>query len=153
MPAVSLGGRTAATAATANHTLAELWNPHATKRLSVFEIGMFKAAAGTAADSLRVRRTSARGTAGSTLTPGIENNLERGAAPQSGALLDVAAFTVQPTLETGILAAFVAAAVAGSGIILPTPRGIEIPPGTGLALVHLEATAWPASDVWFGWTE
>ena len=42
-----------------------------------------------------------------------------------------------------------AANVIGSGVVFPFPRGITIPPGQGLAVVTNQATAWPASDVYF----
>ena len=145
-------GRTVATAATAGHAIAALWNPHTTKRIVVLEIGLFKTAVGTAADAIEVRRTTARGTPGSTVTPLIQQADERDIAPGSGALLDLAAFTVQPTLETVGLFGWVAAAVAGSGVVYPT-GGIVIPPAAGIAIVQVAATAWPASEVHFRWQD
>lgn len=146
-------GRTAATATTANHVIAALWNPHATERITVTEIGLFKTAAGAAGDAVILQRTTTRGTPGSTITPAIQQGYERDVAPSSGALLDLAAFSAQPTLETGGLRGFVAAAVAASGIVFPLPRGLVIPPGAGLALVQIAATAWPASEVYFEWED
>lgn len=145
-------GRTAATAATAAHAIAAIWNAHATKRICVLEFGIFKTGAGTAADAIELRRTTTRGTAGSTVTPAIAQADDRDVAPPSGPTLDLAAFTVQPTLEAGGLFGWTAAAVAASGIVYPT-GGIVIPPGAGLAIVQVAATAWPVSDVSFRWTE
>lgn len=147
-------GRNAATAATAEHTIAELWNPHSTQRIKVISVSMFKTTAGTAADAWRTKRTTARGTAGSTVTPDIDNHSERAAAPVSGALLDLAAFSVQPTLDASELGpAWVAAAFAAAGAVFAIPGGIVIPPGTGLALVQVAATIWPVSEVEFVWLE
>ena len=147
-------GRTAATAATADHALCALWNPHATQRVKIVQFGVFKSAAGTAGDAIRLRRITARGTAGSTVTPGIAQHSTRGVAPVSGVLLDLAAYSVQPTLDTldsGL--PWVAAAVAGAGVIYPIPNGIEIGPGAGLSIIQVAATAWPISDVAFVWLE
>jgi len=151
--AYSVRGRTVATAATQDHGVATLWNPHATTRLVVYEVGLCATAAPAAAASFYLRRASARGTAGSTVTPGIQHNFARGIAPPSGALLDLATYTGQPTFETGGFMGWVLAAVAASGIIVPIPRGIEVPPGAGLSIVTAAAVAVPASEVWFGWQE
>lgn len=149
MNAYAVRGRTAATAATANHAIATLWNPHSTKRVKVTEISIFKTAVGTAADALVLQRITARGTAGSTVTPDIDNSYEADVAPPSGPLLDLAAFTGQPTLATPPLKGFVAAAVAASGIVFPLPRELVIPPGTGLAIIQIAATIWPVSEIAF----
>lgn len=38
-------------------------------------------------------------------------------------------------------------AVTASGVIIPYPRGLEVPPGTGLGLVNRAAIAFPAAEV------
>lgn len=149
----SVRGRTVATAATANHSVATLWNPHATARLVVYEFGLCAAAAPAAGASFYLRRATARGTPGSTVTPGIQHSLARAIAPPSGALLDLATYSAQPTFEADGFLGWVLAAVAASGIIVPIPRGIEVPPGAGLSIVTAAAIAVPASEVWFGWQE
>jgi hypothetical protein len=151
----SIRGRSAATAATADHTIAQLWNPHSTQRIKVISISCYKqGAAGAAGDAWRLERTSTTGTAGSTVTPDIDAHSIRGAAPVSGVLLYLAAFTVQPTKDaTDIGIGWVAPAVQGAGITMPLAGGIEIPPGAGLALVQVAATAWPASEITFTWLE
>jgi hypothetical protein len=154
MAVFSVRGQSAATAATANHAIGALWNVGtSSKRIRVIETGLFKTAAGTAADSLVLQRITARGTAGSTITPDADNAWTADTAPGSGALLDLAAYSAQPTLATPPLWGWAAAAVAASGVIWPTPRGIELPSGTGLALIQIKATAWPASEVYFVWEE
>lgn len=147
-------GANAATAATADHAICAMWNPHATQRVKILQWSLFKAAAGAAGDRIRLRRITARGTAGSTVTPGISNHSERGAAPVSGVLLDLSAYSVQPTLDTidmGI--GWDAAAVAGAGLVYPIPGGIVLPPGAGLAIIQVVATAWPVSEISFSWLE
>lgn len=153
MSVYSARGFTAATAATANHVLANLWNPDSAKRIKVLEIGCFKAGAGAANDSVYVTRCTTIGTPGSTVTPDADNAWVGDDPPSSAATVGLAAFTVQPTLATPQLWGWVAAAVAASGFIWPTPRGIEIPPGTGLAIAQRAATAWPTSEVYFVWEE
>jgi len=152
----SVRGRSAATAATADHAICALWNPSTTQRIKVIAFSVFKqGGAGAAGDSFRGRRITARGTPGSTVTPGIAQHSTRGVAPPSGVLLDLAAYSVQPTLDgtVDLAIGWVAPAVQGAGIVYPIPGGIEIPPGTGLALIQVAATAWPASEITFSWLE
>ena len=150
----SVRGRTAATAATADHACATLWNPHSTHRIRVVQISLCASAAPSAGCTLKLRRATARGTAGSTVTPGVMHHSLRAIAPPSGAVLDLAAYTTQPTFETGDLGlGWVLAAVAAAGVIYPIPNGIEIPPGAGLSITTGAAIAIPASDVTFFWLE
>lgn len=147
-------GRTVATAATADHGVAALWNPHATQRIKVVQCALVASAAPSAGATIKLRRMTARGTGGSTVTPGIQHHSTRAVAPPSGVLLDLAAYTVQPTFDTGDLGlGWILAAVAASGVVYPIPGGIEIPPGAGLAIVTGAAIAIPASDVTFVWYE
>jgi len=141
-------GRTVATAATIDHAIFSIWNPHATQRIKLIQWSIFKEGVGTAADGVRFRRISARGTAGSTVTPTIEHHSERAIAPPSGFLLDLAAFSAQPTLIAGELGiGWVAAAIAAGGGVFAIPGGIIIGPGTGLACLQTKATIWPISEV------
>ena len=146
-----ISGTTAASAATDAHAIAQIWNPHTTKRIYVLEVKLVAFAAPGAAAGFLMRRTSARGTGnGSSITSAIGHSLENpGTASQSGFALDLAAFSGQPTLVAGDLDAWVYAAVAASGVVLPYPEGIEIGPGSGLALVNRAAIAFPTSEVSF----
>lgn len=147
-------GRTAATSTTADHAIAQLWNPHGSQRIKVISFTVFKTAAGAAGDAFRLKRSTARGTAGTTVTPDIDNHSERAVAPVSGALLDLANFSAQPTLDASELGPdFVTAAFAAAGIVYAIPGGIVIPFGTGLVLAQVAATAWPISGVSFTWLE
>lgn len=143
-------GRTGATVATINHCIAAIWNPHATARVEITEISLFKTTVGTAADALYLQRITARGTPGSTQTPVIGNADERDIAAPAGVLLDLAAYSVQPTADgtvgTAAMWGWVAAAVAGSGFIYPT-GGITLPPAAGLGIFQAQGTIWPVSDV------
>jgi hypothetical protein len=142
-------GFTAATAATADHCIFEIWNPAAARAIIVWELGIFKAGAGAANDSIYLRRSSARGTAGSTVTPALGNSSDNRAAPATAFVVDLAAFTVQPTLVAlPAMWGWVAPAVAGAGITYPIPRGIQVPGGTGLCVCQRAATAWPTSEVY-----
>jgi len=149
----SVRGFTAATAATADHAIAQLWNPDTLKRIKMLELGLFKAGAGTANDSVYLVRTTAEGTVGSTVTPDADNSWDGDDTTASAARLGLAAFSVQPTKATPNLWGWVASVVAGSGVIWPTPRGIWIPPGTGLAIAQRAATIWPISEVYFVFEE
>lgn len=104
--------------------------------------------------AFRLKRSTARGTPGSTVTPDIDNHGERAAAPVSGALLDLSAFTVQPTLDASELGPeFQAAAAAASAFMYDIPGGIVIPPGTGLVIAQIVAIAYVASTIHFCWFE
>ena len=141
-----VNGKTAITAATIDHAITQLWNPSAGRRLTVWEIHVFKQAAG-AADEPVLRRSTARGTAGSSIVPTAVNQGKRDIAPPSGAIVDLAAFTAQPTLEALGLAGGVAPAAVGSGFIWTFPDGLMIPAGNGLVLTTGIALAFPVSRV------
>lgn len=152
MARYSVGGRSVATAATANHCAAQLWNPHATKAIKVVGIRISKTAA--TIDNHTMRRTTARGTPGSTVTPDVTNHLQRQYAPGSGAVLDLAAFTVQPTLEGIELTRDNLPATIGSGFVwsfLDSP--LEVGPGKGLAVCTPVAVILQPSDFTFIWDE
>lgn len=148
-------GKTAATVGTIDHAIAQLWNPSSVRRMWVKEIHVFKQGAAGAADEPLVRRTTARGTAGSTVTPTIRNDFENDLASPAGALLDLAAFTVQPTSTAGegIAGLVTAAAVSAGWMWVFSEPGIVVPGGSGLALCLGIALAFPASRVTYIWSE
>jgi hypothetical protein len=151
----SVRGRSAATAATADHAVWGFWNPHATQRIKLIAFSMFAQSAAPAAGwSGRLRRITARGTAGSTVTPGISNHSTRGVAPVSGVLLDLAAYSVQPTLDTvDAVLGYTFAAAQGSGLVYPIPGGLEIGPGAGIAFIQVPATAGATFEISVSWLE
>lgn len=153
----SVRGRNAATAATADHAVWGFWNPHSTQRIKLIAVSMFAQSAAPAAGwSVRLRRTTGRGTAGSTVTPNISNHSIRGVAPVSGVLLDLAAYSAQPTLEASavdFVFGYTFAAVQGSGLVYPIPGGIEIGPGAGIACIQVPATAAVQFEISVSWLE
>jgi hypothetical protein len=147
----SVRGVSVATAATIDHAIAQIWNPSATKRIEVVEFAYFALTAPAASSGYYLRRSTARGTAGSTATPGLENSYARDAVPDSGFLLDLAVFTVQPTLAAapGMGPGFGLSPVSGSGLFYPIPGiFLTIPPGTGLVLCNRAAAITPAGEIW-----
>lgn len=151
-----IGGRSVVTAATIDHAVAGCWNPHATK--SVFVKTVELVSSGATAVSLALRRASARGTAGSSITAAREHDEMYGAAPQSGLILDLAAYTVQPTLlgttAANSLARWNFSSVVGAGVMWEFREpGINVPPGAGLVIITATAVAFPASDINIRWDD
>ena len=141
-------GVTVATAGTIDHAAFSIWNPSATKRIELLEFGIFCVTAPVATAGLYMRRITARGTAGSTATPAIPNSVQNDAVPDSGFLLDLAVFTVQPTLAANPgMKGWVPGAAVGAGIVLPV-RDVVIPAGTGIAWLNRAAAIFPASEVY-----
>ena len=152
MPRYSVGGRSANTAATANHCAACLWNASGTKPIFLREVWLFKTVA--TADHQALVRATARGTAGSTVTPDANNCWsDTKIAPQSGAVLDLAAYSGQPTIAAPYLARANMPAAVGSGFIWVFNEPYVIAPGNGAAIVTPPATILQASDFTFVWDE
>ena len=153
----SVRGRNAATAATADHAVFAFWNPHSTQRIKLISFAMFAQGAAPAAGwTCRPRRISARGTAGSTVTPNSSNDSRLAVAPVSGVLLDLATYSVQPTLlasSVDLALGFTFAAVQGSGLVYPIPGGWEIGPGAGIAMIQVPATASVVFEISVSWLE
>lgn len=146
------GGRSAATAATADNFGAALWNPHASKPIRVREIWWFKTVA--TADSYQVARITARGTSTLTVTPDIDNDRDRLLAPGSGALLDLT-YSGQPTLQAPPLHRGNLPAVIGAGFIKVFDPPIRIAAGEGIGIAvptGLSVVLQPA-DITFVWEE
>ena len=137
-----------ATVGTIDHAIVGLWNPSSTRALDLYELAcVFQAAAPAAGVGFVTRRATARGTAASTITPTAEHHHRRQAAPDSGFLVDLGPYSVQPTLTAGELYPMWSfSAVQASGLVLPIPRGLEIPPGTGLIFVNMAAVIFAASQ-------
>lgn len=153
----SVRGRNAATVGTADHAIWGFWNPHSTQRIKLISFSMWAQSAAPAAGySARLRRISAQGTAGSTVTPNSSNDSRLGVAPVSGAVLNLAAYSVQPTLLASSVdfgLGFTFAAVQASGFVYPIPGGIEIGPGAGVAMIQVPATASVVFEITLTWLE
>jgi hypothetical protein len=69
-------------------------------------------------------------------------------------LLDLAAYSVQPTLDTvDAVIGYTFANSQGSGLVYPIPGGLEIGPGAGVAFIQVPATAGAAFEVSASWLE
>jgi hypothetical protein len=146
-----MGGRMAAASGAAiGNVAANIWNPHATVRPRVAELSICLAAA--TAGTFQIRRTTAIGaTFGATITPDIDNDIQRSQTPTSGLLLYLAGFGTQPTVDASVLFQWNMPAAVGAGISLPLE--ISIPPSTGLAVVTGVAALFPISDISIAWRE
>jgi hypothetical protein len=152
MARYSAGGRSADTLATIDHCAAELWNPHASISLFVVEIQVVQIPA-TASNHALIR-SSAKGTAGSTVTPDIDNHYARRYAPISLTTLELAAFSAQPTLQGPYMARANTPAAAASGFVWSFhDEPVEVPAGTGLCIVTPVAVILQDSDFTFVWDE
>lgn len=148
----SLAGRSANTAATANHVAAQLWNPSSNRPVWVSAIALAQRAA--TVSNIALKRSTARGaTPTTTVTPTIASDYEREISPPSAAVLELATFGTQPTLEGVPLFSWNDPAAVASGFIIPFEtkdlQGIKILPGAGLCLYTIDAVIFQASDITF----
>jgi hypothetical protein len=149
----TIGAAPGTTAATIDHAIAQLWNPSSAVHLFVTQVHAVKITA-TGLNILVLRRSSARGTAGSTITPTAINDHGHRLAPPSGALLDLAAFSVQPTLDALNLFNWALPAAIGSGVIWTFAEPIRVQAGDGLVLTQGNAVASDVGGrVTFSWME
>lgn len=135
-----------------------LWNPASPPlKIRVLEIGLHQSAGIAVSQRVVLQRISTRGTPGITHTPDIDNDWDHERAPPSGALLDLAAYSVQPTFEAEPFWGVVPSAASGSSIaygwVWSSPDGIWIKPGAGLAYKQIEANAYPLFEPYVVWEE
>jgi hypothetical protein len=145
--------RGVATAATADHCAAMLWNPHATKDIVCTFVAITRL---SATNSYYLARATTRGTEGSVITPDIDNDSDLLLAPKSGALILRAPWSVQPTLQTPAKERFMVMQV-NTAYLEKRLRGVmgdgvRIPAGNGLAIVQTDATI-ADIDATFHWDE
>lgn len=154
MDRYGVAGASVATAATADLCISALWNPSTNKTIQVSEIWVFKTTAG-AADIPKLRRISARGTAGSTITPAIQNDYSRSQAPVSGALMDLNVFTVAPTADGLPLPTPIVPGAIGAAFIwkFDADRLLWVLPGAGVGIWTGSALAFPVSWISWVWDE
>lgn len=143
----AVGGRSVATAATADHVAGQLWNPDSVRSLWVVEIHMQKQSA--TADGHQITRSSARGaTPTLTVTPDVDNDFEREVTPDTAAVLELATFGTQPTLAgPALYRGNLPAAVGAAAQYVFPGSGIKVPPGTGLCVATPTALALIATDI------
>lgn len=106
-----------------------LWNGHATQRIQVVGVEIFAVEIPDLGAHMVWQRASARGTPGSTVTPGIQNHHRRGIAPPSGVVLDLDSTGVTTDGVEG--AGRVFENREGGGIVFSL--GVMIPPSAGIA--------------------
>jgi hypothetical protein len=149
----SVGGRSAATAATADQSAGHLWNPHATKSIYVREIWFFKTVA-TVDNPGLVRTTTIGTTPGTTVTPDADNAFDRRAAPPSVSVLYLAAFATYPVIAGPYMHRENLPAAIGAGLVWSFyDEPIEVPAGTGLAVATPVAVILQPADLTFVWDE
>lgn len=127
------------TTTSANEPLGALWNPSGTRRIRIAAISCFIGDfMSTPGDRLLISRISARGTPGSTVTLDEDSAGDGSSAPPSGAVLDLAEYTVLPTLlPPPLLPPFTpqgGSGGEGGGFYVPFPRGLTVPPGAGVCI-------------------
>lgn len=129
-------------AGSAGRVWGALWNPSSTRRIKVIEIGaFFTDFSGSVGQGLYGARISTRGTPGSTVTPDVDNSDDFSSAPPSGALLDLADYTVLPTISlpellSGVIFGSLGAGSESTGFKIPLTRGIVLAPSSGVAIVQ-----------------
>ncbi len=137
-----------ATAGAGNEAVIEIWNPSSVRSIELLELAMVGSLSQNAGVDITTRRISAKGTAGTTVTPAAAHHAKGTAAPYSGFLI-YTGFSVEPTLVAGILhPSWATGSGRASGVLFPLPFGIEIPAGQGMAFVQVAAVS--VNDSEFG---
>lgn len=136
-------GTSIVSAATANHCLAQIWNPHATRSIWVNGVAWFHTVA--TADFAALGISSARGaTPNNVVTPDADNDYTQEAAPITGWVLEMGTFGTQPTIAVPRLAGNPQGAAIGAGMFFPLgedERGFRVKAGFGMVLFTPVATA------------
>lgn len=146
---------TTASALAANVIIAQLWNPHASRRIKVVEVSYgISGDTGSSTVDWVIQRTSARGaTPAATATPGAVDADDNAAAPPSGAVLEFATFGTPPTAVSPPLYAPLVQVMAATAtqpfFLAPFPRGIWVPPGTGLAVAYVSTEGFVGNQAGF----
>lgn len=136
----------AASGAGARAVAANLWNPHSTSRIQLFEWWVFNTAA--TASSPGLARTTARGTATTSLAMAIANAILNDSAAPSAPVVD-SAWSVAPTVAAATCGQFNQAATVGNGAVINCPDPFDITPVSGMAIITTIAALMPISDITF----
>jgi hypothetical protein len=147
----AVSARTGNTAVTIDHCYGALWNPHATKAIVLISLVTSKI---TGMNATYAQRITTKGTVGSTVTPDIDNHFDRLQAPVSGAVLDLAPYSVQPT-RAGPDSFRIATSQNNAGATQDIwfSKGLTIPAGTGLGIFQGLAGTAGQFDLSFVWDE
>ena len=144
----------AATTATVDFGVCTLWNPVGVPgRIGLRRFTVFKTATTGAKQALALRRVSARGTAGATVTPTIVDDFDRALAPPSGALFDLALYSVQPTYEALSLDAVWLNDSVGTAFSWYFDPVLWISPGAGVGVATITASIFGVSRCTVEWVE
>jgi hypothetical protein len=147
----AVSARSGTTTTANNDCYGALWNPHGTKDIVVISLTTCKV---SGANALYAQRITTRGTVGSTVTPDIDNDFEALLAPVSGAVLDLAPYSVQPTRAApNFFRLLTSQSNAGPTQELWFGEGLTIPAGTGLGVFQGLSGTTGQFDLTFVWDE
>lgn len=133
---------------------AVLWAP--TRRLRVREVGISNSSGTTALPQIQLFRVTARGTQTGTFTPTAAANAQDPADTVGPTALIDNAWSVQPTLATGLAARTVdIAGTVGSSWIFSWPADGEfvVPIGAGVAVWNGSGGSTAVARIYFTWGE
>lgn len=150
----TVAGRTTSTGGNTNDDCyGMLWNPSTSRSLWVTEI-IWQAAATGATQGAKIRSATGRGTAGSTVTPDLDNDWEREITPATGAVLDLGDYSVEPSgLSTPEMMRGGWSTGQGMSWQFLLPIGIRVIPLSGLGLFSNFAGQFATPDLTFRFHE
>ena len=143
----AVAGRSGTTAATSGHSICSLWNPAGGEAISVWQVHYHFLSGNNV---LSLCRTTTKGTPATTVTPDADNDFGRRAAPSSAPVLDLGAYSVQPTKVASDNLRCGSAGAIGANFSWALTVPITVPPGTGLAINQTSAVA-QGGEVAFLW--
>ena len=154
----SVLGRTAGIGSGAAVAAASLWNPHSSLTIKLLALSVaLQDTTNTNRDFL-CARINARGTPASTVTPNISKDSRRGVAPQSGTLLDLGVYSVEPTLDGDFQPPYMqfgGNVSMGKFVFHRFGNGLYIPPGAGFSVIDITnvGSGTNVRDYTFTWVE
>jgi hypothetical protein len=123
----------------AGEAIGNLWNPSASLAIRVTDVTVSFGGTQTTAYTIRLSRTSTKGTAASTRNTDESNHYGLRAGPASVTTLECGNFTVNPTEVTPeLMRAFVPTPI-GTHVEWWFPEPIIVTPGSGLAVYTNDA--------------
>jgi hypothetical protein len=134
----------AATAATVDLAICNLWNPSTTLPIYVNQVHYVKFTA-TGINVPRLSHTTTIGTPATTVTPTITNEHDTSLAPPSTVALGLGLYSVEPTKVSALREhSWIVPAAVGSGVMWVFEKPLMVKAGTGLCICSGTAVA---SDV------
>jgi hypothetical protein len=98
-------------------------------------------------------RTTTIGTSAITVTPDADNQFEGEITPNTGAVLKMGDFSVEPVLASPPIGRSYLITAGSSTQIVFAGLGVRVPPGTGLGVAAGTAVTFSASDLTFTFRE